>query len=158
MRAITKGALHLAMQITGCEDEAKDILQTAVIKSMQHKNAPKPEEHGFKAWFYKVVHNQAIDWLRKDKRLDREQDFNQTTSNTMSPDQIFEQEQRQAVLHQALACLSAEHREIICLKDFHDFSYQEIAEVLSVEKGTVMSRLHRARVALKQQLTDMGMN
>ncbi len=57
MLTITQGALHLATQITGSDAEAMDILQTAVMKSLEHRNAPKPEDLGYRAWFYRVVHN-----------------------------------------------------------------------------------------------------
>jgi len=51
-----------------------------------------------------------------------------------------------------LAKLSLEQREIILLKDFHGFAYGDIAEILDIPKGTVMSRLHRARMALREVL------
>ncbi len=158
MQAITQGAYHLAMQIVGCEDEAKDILQAAFEKTMSHKRAPKPSDQGFKAWFYRVVHNQSIDWLRREKRFQRDHDFEGSESHTLSQGEQLDQHKRKQLLHQALNLLTTEHREIICLKDFHELSYDEIANVLAIEKGTVMSRLHRARLALKKQLTELGMH
>lgn len=56
----------------------------------------------------------------------------------------------------ALASLSVEQREIIVLRDYIDLSYAEIADVLEIASGTVMSRLHRARMALKKELTSHG--
>jgi len=57
MEHITRGALHLAMQITGSRDDALDILQNAVVKALEYRNAPRPDDAGYKAWFYRVVHN-----------------------------------------------------------------------------------------------------
>ena len=44
-------------------------MQTAVVKSLEHRNAPKLGEDGFRPWFYRVVHNQAIDWLRFNRKF-----------------------------------------------------------------------------------------
>ena len=57
MEHITRAALHLAMQITGSRDDALDILQNAVVKALEYRNAPRPDDAGYKAWFYRVVHN-----------------------------------------------------------------------------------------------------
>ena len=155
MEHITHGALHLAIQITGSRDVAMDILQDAVIKALEVKNAPKPSEQGYKAWFYRVVHNQSIDWLRREKRLVNDDCLQEVAADDPGPEARLESEHRKILLHKALSHLSSEHREIICLKDFHYFSYAEIAEIKCIEKGTVMSRLHRARLALKDQLFEL---
>jgi len=155
MQNISKGALYLAMQITGSHDEAMDILQTAVVKSLEHRNAPRPEEKTYRAWFYRVVHNQSIDWLRSQKKFDRDADITALESKADDMETLLDQEQRKILLHKALNLLSAEQREIICLKDFHSFSYLEISQIMEIEKGTVMSRLHRARMALKDELIEL---
>ena len=155
MHDIAEGALHLAMQITGSRDEAMDILQSAVLKSMEHKNAPRPEEAGYRAWFYRVVHNQAIDWLRSNRKFVDNAGLEDASGEADETERQLDQERRKVLLHKALNSLKPEQREIICLKDFHDLSYDDIAEIMSIEKGTVMSRLHRARMALKHELVAM---
>ena len=149
---LTRDALYLAMQITGSKDEAMDILQTATVKSLEHSGAPGPEETGYRAWFFRVVHNQAIDWLRSQKKFDRDAVPEEQHSSVDDPEYTSSVEQRKLLLHKALNTLSAEQREIICLKDFHDFSYLEIAEIMAIEKAAVATRLHRARLALRDQL------
>ena len=52
--------------------------------------------------------------------------------------------------------ITIEQREIVLLKDFHGFNYSEIAEILDIPKGSVMSRLHRARLALRMLLIDFN--
>ena len=154
MEHITRGALHLAMQITGSRDDALDILQNAVVKSLEHRNAPHPDDTGYKAWFYRVVHNQAIDWLRREKKFDRHVQIEDVVDED-DPETDFAMEHRKQALHKALEALTAEQREIICLKDFHDFSYNDIAAIMAIERGTVMSRLHRARLALRDKLVAL---
>ncbi len=149
---IAQGALHLAMQITGSKDEAWDVLQAATVKSLEHRNAPAPEEQGYRAWFYRVVHNQAIDWLRSQKKFDHNTDVATLGESADDPESEFSAEQRKRLLHRALDALSSDQREIICLKDFHDFSYLEIAEIMAIEKAAVATRLHRARMALRDKL------
>ncbi|MCF6225561.1 MAG: sigma-70 family RNA polymerase sigma factor, partial [Xanthomonadales bacterium] len=61
--------------------------------------------------------------------------------------------QRDEGLQYALAELPSVQREIIVLRDYLDLSYAEIAEIQEIAQGTVMSRLHRARIALKKELT-----
>lgn len=155
MSDITLGALHLAIQITGCRDEAKDILQSALTKALEHKRSPKPGDTGYKAWLYKVVHNASIDWLRSRKHLADAVEVPEEVVDE-DPGTELDRDRRKLLLHMALNRLTSEQREIICLKDFHDLSYEDIAKVISVEKGTVMSRLHRARMALKQELINLN--
>mgnify|MGYP000002587098 CR=1 FL=1 len=151
---ITQGALHLAMQITGSKDQALDVLQAARIKSLEHRNAPAPEDKSYRAWFFRVVHNQAIDWLRSQKKFDHDADPELYVESEENPEESLSSEQRKLFLHKALNSLSADQREIICLKDFHDFSYKEIAEIMNLERAAVATRLHRARLALRDKLID----
>lgn len=156
MREITQGALRLAIQITGSREEARDILQTAILKSLERGSAPKPGDEGFRPWLFRVVHNQAIDWLRSRRKFSTAE-VPELAGTDTEPGHVLELERRKRLLHQALNRLSAAQREIICLKDFHDFSYDDIAQIMAIEKGTVMSRLHRARMALKDELLALDL-
>ena len=62
----------------------------------------------------------------------------------------------QTLVHQALQALPDDQREIIILRDFDDHNYQDIAELLEINEGTVKSRLNRARKALRQQIESMS--
>lgn len=149
MQEITRGAFHLAFQITHNREDARDILQDALLKSLEHRSAPRQDDPGFRPWFYRVVHNQAIDWLRRNRFVETLDVLPDTGGDSDATEQEIEAGWRRDRVHRALSMLPLEQREIICLKDFHDFSYREIADVMGIEHGTVMSRLHRARKALK---------
>ena len=69
-----------------------------------------------------------------------------------TPEQALEIEDRDREIKRALAAISNEQRQIVILRDHLDLSYAEIADVLDVAPGTVMSRLHRARLALREVL------
>ena len=64
--------------------------------------------------------------------------------------------ERSRAVESALAALPELQREIVVLRDYHDLFYAEIADVLAIAPGTVMSRLHRARLALKEELEAYG--
>ena len=73
-------------------------------------------------------------------------------ANGDGPEAALEALQRDRGLERALAELTAEHRQIIVLRDYLDLAYADIAAVLDIAPGTVMSRLHRARLALRERL------
>ncbi len=73
-------------------------------------------------------------------------------SPTANPHKTLEQKERWALVQAKLQLLSPEHRTIVLLRDFEGLSYDEIADVLQLESGTVKSRLHRARMVVKEKL------
>ena len=156
MQDITRGALHLAIQITHNVEEARDIIQESLVRSLERSNAPKPGQPGFKPWFYRVVHNLSIDWLRSRNKMVEHADLPEPASSAYSQELELDAQWRKHQLHQALSMLNTEQREIICLRDFHDLAYKDIAHIMDLEEGTVMSRLHRARKALKAILETMN--
>jgi len=73
-----------------------------------------------------------------------------------TPEEALNDDQRRATILKALAMIPAEKREMIVLRDYLDLSYAQIADVLGIAQGTVMSRLHRSRLALKEALDKDG--
>ena len=74
-------------------------------------------------------------------------------SEYVKPSAAIERTEDERQLHEAIARLSAEHRDVLVLKDLEGMKYEEIAEVLGVPIGTIRSRLHRARLELRDLLT-----
>jgi RNA polymerase sigma-70 factor (ECF subfamily) len=158
---MVKDAFKLAAKIVNNAPDAHDVIQDAATIAISHSGAPKFSDKAFKPWFYKVVRNKAIDKIRSSQReLNRHdqasseniEEHVDTNKTMQDPETQLLERQRQNNLNAALATISIEHREIILLKDYHDFSYLQIAEILGIAKGAVMSRLHRARMALKNAL------
>jgi len=151
---LAQGAFKLAMQLLHQPADAHDVLQDAAAIAISHPGAPNARSDEFKPWFYRVVRNKAIDRLRELKRKNHGQLDEQsvTTRERHGPEAVLQQSQLQQQVQLALTKLSREQREIILLKDFHGFAYGDIAQILEIPKGTVMSRLHRARMALREQL------
>lgn len=89
MKDILDGALCLARQITGSREDSRDILQTAMVKTLEQRGAPRPDEAGFKPWFYRVVHNQAIDVLRARRRFVDQAELPEPASEAKEPGRLL---------------------------------------------------------------------
>ena len=146
------GAHALAIQILGDSDDAADAVHDAFASVLEKPGSYDRERGPLKPWFLRVVRNRCIDLLRK--RCPTGVDVDTLASPGATPDQRAETGERDLQLHKALAALKPEQRQIVVLRDYLDLSYAEIALVLEVAPGTVMSRLHRARMALKEQLEN----
>jgi len=159
---VGKSAFHLALQYTKNRERAKDIVQQSLVKALE--TTTLPNNRRAKYWFLRVVRNTALDEIKKRKThlALNEQYVNEEA--LLRPMQEAENAYQDAEKNQsskklietALANISVDHREIVFLKDIKEFSYLQIADILGVEKGTVMSRLHRARLALKNEVENMG--
>lgn len=119
----------------------------------------------FSTWLYRIATNQCLDFLRKRKnkeeislfRSSKEEDSEWVVEEKEPKDPISEHVQQlalQDVMSQALNEVKSEHKQILLLRDLEGYSYEEIAEILGISKGTVKSRLSRARLAMKQILTQ----
>ena len=109
----------------------------------------------FYPWLYRIIKNTCLNHLKKKKRhgetsLDKmmESGFDAREPGC-GPDGMAELSGLRGAIREAMGSLSEEHREILRLRHFLELSYAEIAECLNVPQGTVMSRLHGARKALR---------
>jgi RNA polymerase sigma-70 factor (ECF subfamily) len=141
-----------AWQMLRNQEDALDAVQTALAAVWQHRGRLRPGRNP-RGWFYRVLRNKCIDALRA-RRLRRPTALEQEPVDRLGidPGQNAGRREELMRLREALAELSDEMREILLLRDFHDLPYAEIAAVLDVPAGTVMSRLHRARSALRERL------
>ncbi len=146
------GAFAMAFQMLRCREEARDAIQDACYSMLKLARLPNDSTQ-FRLLLFKVVRNKAIDKIRANK-VRQSEEFNDgsTASEADNPQDSLSHQQQYQHLHQALWQLSEEHRDIILLKDWQGFSYAEIAQILDIESGTVMSRLHRARLTLREKL------
>jgi len=148
------GAHALALQMLGNTDDATDAVQDAFVKVLNKPAAYDADAGPLKPWFLRVVRNRCIDLIRR--RRPEDANALELSDPGPGPEVSLEGEQRNQLLKHALASLSVDQRQIIVLRDYMDLSYAEIADVLEIAGGTVMSRLHRARMVLKEELTSHG--
>lgn len=145
----------------GNRDEAADAVQDALRSAIERGGSYKPERGPFRAWFLTIVRNRCIDLLRsraarREVALEDSEAAWADAPAAQEPDVALARSELKDRFRAAIGRLSAEHREIVILRDYLDLTYAEIAEVVGVPQGTVMSRLHRARLALMEQLKEDG--
>jgi len=144
------GAHALAIQILGNPDDAADAVHDALATALGKPLAYDRQRGPLKPWFLRVVRNRCIDLLRRRRVSDAP--VEELADGNPNPEQALQIAQRDQGLKIALASITLDQREIVVLRDYLDLPYSEIAEVLGIAKGTVMSRLHRSRLALKEVL------
>jgi RNA polymerase sigma-70 factor, ECF subfamily len=142
----------MAYRLTGDDEEARDLAQDVLIRL--HKGLAKYREGNFEGWLYRTTMNAFRDRLRKRKRL-REDELPADPPG-MRTTPVVEEAVAQGELHRvvqhALVKLPAEYRQAVVLRDLEGRSYDEIAEILAIPAGTVRSRIHRGREALRELL------
>jgi RNA polymerase sigma-70 factor, ECF subfamily len=148
--------LTLATRILDNRSEAEDIAQDIFVKVFQSLHDFRGTSR-FSTWLYRITVNHCLNHLRRRTRqlqtlvvTDAEEWMQESAAS--NPHKTLERKERWALVQAKLQLLSPEHRTIILLRDFEGLSYEEIAEVLQLEDGTVKSRLHRARMELKALL------
>jgi RNA polymerase sigma-70 factor (ECF subfamily) len=110
-------------------------------------------QSSFRNWLYRIAVNATLDVLRRkpEERLEDE-DMQMLADQTPGPESALIEKERLAVLQEAVSALPEAARTVLVLREYGDLSYQEIAGVLDVPIGTVMSRLNYARNRLRELL------
>jgi RNA polymerase sigma-70 factor (ECF subfamily) len=143
-------------------DDAQDVVQDAFVSAYQSLASFKGDAEFF-TWLYRIAFNTAVS-LRRRRRatisleIGRDGDAAidpQDTSPEAYPGAALERSEEEATLQSALNRLSGEHRVVLVLKDIEGMKYEQIAEVVGVPIGTIRSRIHRARLELRE-LLDPG--
>jgi RNA polymerase sigma-70 factor (ECF subfamily) len=154
---------RLAYNVLRDQEEAWDVAQEGFIRAWQ----ALPNFRGqsaFYTWLFRIVMNVAADRVRQRAARGRafgtervpEEDWERVIADEgVKPDETAARVEERERITKALATLSEDHRTIIMLSDLEGLSYREIADVLSIPMGTVMSRLHNARRRLRDALGPM---
>lgn len=152
-----KLAFQTALGLVGNRDDAYDISQEAflrVYRSARTYDRAQP----FLPWFYTIVANLSRTWLRRRSRREhRMVDIDDSSFLMVSdetPESNYVAQEQVQLLRKALMQLSFEDREIITLQHFRAMSYDEIAALLEIPTGTVMSRLYYARKRLAKLIRE----
>ncbi len=136
----------------GNVDDAADAVHDAYVSVLARPQAYDRRKGPLKPWFLRVVRNRCVDMLRG--RRPAHDRVAQVAAVAPGPAEETEISQRSVLIKNALRSMQPQHREIVILRDYLDLSYAEIGDVLGVAPGTVMSRLHRARLALRDALSN----
>ena len=136
-----------ALTIVGNREDALDVVQQTFVRAFRSLGQFEIGRK-FYPYIYGIMRNLCVDILRRTARQRRLQEtlWNAVELNS----QYRESDERMQLLWNAVGRLSEENREIIVLKHLEGRKYDEISEILQIARGTVMSRLHRAREKLKE--------
>ncbi|KAA0919416.1 RNA polymerase sigma factor SigE [Dietzia sp. ANT_WB102] len=148
---------RLAYRLCGNAHDAEDITQEAFIRVFRSLDRYKPGT--FEGWMHRIVTNLFLDSARRRGRIRFEalpDDAERVPGRERSPEQVLSEETFDPVLQTALANLSPEFRAAVVLSDIEDLSYEEVGRILGVKMGTVRSRIHRGRAALRAELEAAG--
>ena len=138
-----KSAYYVALGLLHNHQDALDVSQDAFIRAYRKRAAFDPERPFF-PWFYRLLRNLCMDFIKKHRRKDEIPLENIQVVDTNEEDVELKQ-----TLWRGIEELPFEHREVIILRYFRQMSYQEIAEVMGKPMGTVMSSLFYAKKKLK---------
>lgn len=150
---------NLAFRLMGNHADASDAAQEALVRVYTRIHNFRGDS-AFSTWLFRVVTNTCLDELRRRGRLrhasldaplpaDEGALPRQVLPEGDTPTERAERQEVQAAVQRAISRLPEDYRVVIVMRDLHDYSYHEIAAVLGTSLGTIKSRLHRARHALR---------
>jgi RNA polymerase sigma-70 factor (ECF subfamily) len=152
---------HTVFRLVDNAEDAQDVVQETFLSAYQSLHSFKGDALFF-TWLYRIAVNSAISLKRKQRVLVRlgggrsgETHEPQDRSDRSLPGHGLERAEQQQRIREALARLSPEHRAVLVMKDMEGQKYETMAETLRVPIGTIRSRLHRARLELRELLEKM---
>jgi len=159
-----KQIYNLAYRFVGDSEEANDLAQEVFAAAYQNLKKFRGEAK-FSTWLFQIATNRGKNRFKYLKRrgyyankgpANGEEDWDSLERAipdlSTNPETILAGKQIQKIVQDAINDLDADHKEIVILRDIEGFSYEEIALVLDIPEGTAKSRLHRARMVVKEKL------
>jgi RNA polymerase sigma-70 factor (ECF subfamily) len=143
---------NFAHWLTQDRSEAEDLVQETYAKALRGFSSFQPGTN-FRAWIYRILRNTFLTsrtGLKANVPLDFE-DSEEPSAGPETPETVMIQRSQQQLVQQTMDEMPVHLREILLLCEVEEMSYQEIAETLAIPIGTVMSRLSRARRALRNR-------
>jgi RNA polymerase sigma-70 factor (ECF subfamily) len=156
---------RMAMQLARHPDEAADLVQEAYLRALRVAERYEERGGGMRPWLFKILHNVFYTRVGRAKRQPiAMEELPGATSNEAAPDEpppawdlsSLDWEHVDGRLKTAIDGLRPEYRSVLLLWGVEGLKYREIAEIQEIPIGTVMSRLHRARTILAQQLAEFA--
>ena len=144
---------RLAYRLSGSQHDAEDLTQETFIRVFRSVQNYQPGT--FEGWLHRITTNLFLDMVRRRARIRMEalpEDYDRVPSELPNPEQIYHDSRLGPDLQAALDSLPPEFRAAVVLCDIEGLSYEEIGATLGVKLGTVRSRIHRGRQALRDHL------
>ncbi len=155
--AYEKNVYNLALRMTGNPEDAADMSQEAFIKAFNSLDGFRGDSR-FSVWLYRIVSNVCLDFLRRQSKRgavslsvedeEGEQAQMDIPDSSQSPETLLERRMTREAVRRGLDSLPEDSRQILLLREIQGLSYEELAQALQLEVGTVKSRIFRARKRL----------
>ncbi|WP_327152595.1 RNA polymerase sigma factor SigE [Nocardia sp. NBC_01329] len=148
---------RLAYRLSGDAQDAEDLTQETFIRVFRSLSNYQPGT--FEGWLHRITTNLFLDMVRRRGRIRMEalpEDYDRVPADGPGPEQVFHDARLDPDLQSALDSLAPEFRAAVVLCDIEGLSYEEIGATLGVKLGTVRSRIHRGRQALREYLAHNG--
>lgn len=154
---------HHALRMAGSVEDAEDLTQEVFLKAWMGLPSFQGDS-SFSTWLYRLTNNACIDFLRREKkrRGDISLDAGERDTCAQMPDPApspqteLEGDELRRAVQTGLGQLTADHRQVLVLREIDGLSYEEIGQILNLNPGTVKSRIARARLALAKFLRKNG--
>jgi RNA polymerase sigma-70 factor (ECF subfamily) len=148
---------NFARWMSGDPDEARDLVQETFAKALKGVNSFR-EGTNFRAWMFRILRNTFLTSRtgleRRNTEQESEQGFEDSVVTQETPELVLIRRADADLVQRGIATLQPAFQEVLILADLEEMKYQEIAQVLDIPIGTVMSRLARARRQLRQFLIE----
>jgi RNA polymerase sigma-70 factor (ECF subfamily) len=156
--------INFLYRYVGDYDDAYDLSQEVFVKLYLHASRYN-SDHKFSSWLFAIAANLARDFLKKNSKrtitsLENFEDAGDYTLEELidtsdAPDVKYDKNYVSLRVQSALKSLQPHYREVLILKEIQQYSFEEVAEILAIEIGTVKSRVFRGRALLKEKLKDL---
>ena len=159
VREYETGVFRLALSIVGDPAEANEVMQETFLSALRALPSYQ-EKKSLKAWLYTIALNHSRSHLRKRKIIERLQStltsiFRIEIEKQDSPEEAMIQNEKEIAIWRSLNQLDDRHRIVVILRYFQELPVSEISEILSVNEGTIHSRLYTARERLRDSLKHL---
>jgi RNA polymerase sigma-70 factor (ECF subfamily) len=153
----------LAYRTIGREDEARDVCQETFLRAFRALPAFRGQAK-FSSWLYRIALNLCRDWIRRERRTPVVQpsegsdlrELAATAEPSESIEELVVRKDQARLIEQLMADLPEEQRTAIVLKEYHDLTFQEIADVMACPLSTVKTRLYKGLTTLREELARRG--
>jgi RNA polymerase sigma-70 factor (ECF subfamily) len=152
---------NTVFHLVGHAEDARDIVQEALVQAFLKLDSFR-QESAFYTWLYRIAFNVAMTQRRQRRStasLDRvmENSHREPVDGKDGPAEVLDRKEHCRQVRQAIGRLAEEHRAVLVLREIDGCCYETIAAILDIPIGTVRSRLHRARLELREELGKRGM-
>ena len=147
---------HYLRKFINNNDEIEDVLQIVFIKTYRNLNGFDPKRK-FSSWIYRITHNEAINHLKKNKRVKiclDDVEYKIIDENINISESI-DRKILKSEIEKAISCLNIKYKEPIILFYFEEKSYEEISDILKIPKSTVGTLILRGKKHMKDNLVDL---